>query len=190
MKKWHIFFISWVSGAWKWTLTDNIKKQKLDNVVFPLSSRSRKPRAWEIPWVDSHFLTTEEFEKQIENWEFLEYAVYSWKYYWTKFEDVLDNGIDKWHIVIKELELQWLKKVEESKPELKKHTTTIFLDVDDETMKQRILSRDNSITEEDLDSRLKTAVTEREMSKMCDYKIDATMTEEEVLNAALKIILK
>jgi dephospho-CoA kinase len=57
-------------------------------------------------------------------------------------------------------------------------------------MKQRILSRDNSITEEDLEARLKTAITEREMSKMCDYRIDATMTEEEVLNAALKIILK
>ncbi len=95
----HIYFILWVSGAWKWTLISNIKKLKLPNIYIPLSYKTRSIRDNEINWIDGYFISKEDFFAQVQMWKFLEYAlVHESDYYWTKFEDVIENWINKCQI--------------------------------------------------------------------------------------------
>jgi guanylate kinase len=59
---------------------------------IPLSYKSRKKRDFETDGIDAYFISKEEFEKSIENKEFLEYAiVHKTDYYGTKFIDVIEN---------------------------------------------------------------------------------------------------
>ena len=190
MKKGHIFFIMWISWAWKGTLIQNLKKLNLDNFHFPLSYKSRPIRHHETNGVDAHFITKEEFEKGIENHEFLEYAiVHETDYYGTKYEDVIENGIEKWLNVVKELDIHWLKRLFKEKPELKEHFTTVFLDIPVDKLEERIAKRWDKITQDELERRKKSAIMEeKEIWEIADYEIDATLPEDKVVEDFLKIV--
>ncbi len=189
MKKWHIFFIMGVSGAWKWTLIKNLKKQNLD-IYIPLSYKTRAKREFETNWVDAYFISKEDFKKAIKNNEFLEYAIVHQKeYYGTKYKDVIENWINKWKIVIKEIDIIWLKKLLKEKAELKKYFTTIFLNISIDKLVERIKKRWEQISSEDLEIRKNSAkIEQQEATKYCDYIINADKSEEEVLQEVLKII--
>jgi len=190
MQKGHIFFIMGISGAGKWTLIKNLKKLNLENFHFPLSYKTRPIRPNEINGVDAYFITKEEFEKGIENHEFLEYAiVHETDYYGTKYEDVIENGIEKWLNVVKELDIHGLKRLLKEKPDLRKHFTTVFLDIPVNKLEERIEKRWDNITPEELERRKKSAIMEeKEIKKIADYTIDATLPEEKVVEEFLKIV--
>ncbi len=188
---WHIFFIMWISGSGKWTLIKNLKNADIKEKHIPLSYKTRPIREHETDWVDSYFISREEFEKSIKNKEFLEYAIpYDWNdYYGTKYVDVIDNWIKKSRNVIKEIDINWLKRLKKQRPELSDFYSTIFLDIPDSIVKQRIEKRWESMEKDDFERRKHAAKMEKDESrKECDYIIDATKTEIEVLDEALKII--
>jgi len=180
----------WISGAGKWTLISNLKKLNLENFHFPLSYKSRPIRHHETNGVDAFFITKEEFEKWIENHEFLEYAIVHWKdYYGTKYEDVLENGIEKWLNVVKELDYHGLKRLLKEKPELRPHFTTVFLDIPVDKLEERINKRWDQMTQEELERRKQSAILEeQELKKLADYEIDATLAKEKVVEEFIKII--
>lgn len=187
----HIFFIMWVSWSWKWTLINNIKNSGLDNLHIPLSYRTRKKRDHEIAWVDSYFISKEQFYSDIQKWEFLEYWVpYDWdEYYGTKFEDVMERWVEVWKTVIKEIEINWLKQLRKEKPNFDEYYTTIFLNIPEDKLKERIETRWALMNDEELQRRKNTAIMENEKSKeICNYVIDATKSKEGVLEEALQII--
>lgn len=190
----HIYFILWVSGAWKWTLIKNIKNHFKDDemIHIPLSYKTRPMREWEVNWVDAYFVSKEDFFRGVQNWEFLEYAmVHEMDYYGTKYVDVIDNGIEKHKIVIKELDINWLEKLRKERPELEAKYTTIFLNIPIDILKERIQKRWAFMTNEELQRRISSAIVEEDKAKiMCDFIIDATKNEEEVLEEVLKIIKK
>lgn len=147
----------------------------------------------EVNWVDAHFISKEEFFSWVQKWEFLEYALlYDWDdYYWTKFEDVIDKWINLWFIVIKELDINWLEELRKNHPEMDEKYKTIFLEIPIEILKERIEKRWVFMANEELERRKNTAVTETQKSEsLCDYIIDATKTEEEILKEFLKIVEK
>lgn len=186
---WHIYFIMWISGAWKWTLINNLKKQNL-NLHIPLSYKTRKIRETEVNWIDAHFITNEEFYKSIKDWDFLEYAiVHETEHYWTKYIDVIENWIQKWKTVVKELDINWLKRLRKEKPNFDKNYTTIFLNIPVDILKKRIESRWALMSNKELQNRINSAIIEeKEAKKYCDYIIDATQSPEKVLEEVLKII--
>jgi len=188
-KLWHIYFIMWVSGAWKWTLIKWLKYQDLD-LHIPLSYKSREPRNFEKHWVDSYFISVSDFMQSIENHEFLEYAIVHGKdYYGTKYEDVIDNWINKDKLVVKELDIHWLKRLIKEKPELRENYSTIFLNIPINKLRERIAKRWEEITEIELKAREQSAIVEEaEARKYCDYMLDATQTPEKVLKEVLDII--
>ncbi len=188
-KKWHIYFIMWVSWAGKWTLIKWLRSQNL-NLHIPLSYKSREPRNFEKNWVDSYFISKEEFEKSIEKKEFLEYAIVHGKdYYWTKYDDVLKNGVNKDKIVVKELDILGLKRLIKDKPELRENYSTIFLNIPIKKLRERIAKRWEEISEIELRSREQSAIMEEaEARKYCDYMLDATQSPEKVLKEVLDII--
>lgn len=191
MKKGNIFFIVWVCWAWKWTLIKNLQ-DSWEDFKFTISCRTRAPRDWEIEWVHSYFLTENEFNKKIENWEFIEYAINHWtSYYWTLKKEVIDYWINLWKNVIKELEWKWLKIVLDENPDLKDNVISIFLDIPNEEIKNRVESRGETMTEEDYKNRIASTELERWFSDIYNYTIDAHKNwPEEVLEEVLEIIKK
>lgn len=187
-----IFFIMWISGAWKGTLIANLKNLHDDRVYFPLSYKSRQIRETEINWVDAWFVSREDFEQSIKNHDFLEYAkVYGLDdYYGTKYSDVIDNWLNKWKIVIKEVDMEGLLIIKKERLEIEWKYKSIFLFVSPEIQLERIKARWAYMSETELEERRKTAVKEIEEAKNnCDYVIDTWWkSREEVLEDVLKII--
>ncbi len=189
---WHIYFIMWLTGSWKGTLINNLKKLNLKNVVFPLSYKTRPKRENEKNWVDAYFISKEEFIWAINKHEFLEYAiVHETDYYGTKYEDVLEKWIELWKIVIKEIDILGLKRLKKEKPELDPYYSTVFLNIPSCILKERIESRWVFMSNEEFERRKNSALMEEEeIAKICDFEIDATLKPEKVLERFLKIINK
>lgn len=189
---WHIYFIMWVSGAGKWTLISHIKDLHIENLHIPLSYKTRLIRENEINGIDAWFISREDFFAWVQAWEFLEYAlVHDLDYYGTKYEDVFQNGIEQWKIVIKELDIIGLEELRKNKPELDEKYTTIFLNIPENVLRQRIEQRGVFMSNEELEKRLNSAVIEEQKANLiCNYIIDATQTPQEVLHQVLEIIKK
>lgn len=194
MQKWHIFFIMWISWAWKWTLIDNLKKYQNElSIKFLRSYVTRPIRKGEVEWNIYHFISLEEFKKWIENNEFLEYELnHGLHYYWTKKIDVLDNGINIWKNVLKEIEVKWLNNIFKNNSFLKENIVSIFLDISEEMLEERIKARWAEMSQEELNNRKKSLKNEKiESRKICDYIIDTSnLSKEQTLEEVLQIIEK
>ncbi len=182
-----IYFILGISGSGKSTLISNLKKLNLPNLENPLSYKTREKRDFEIDWIDAYFLSKEEFKSWIDNWEFLEYAiVHGDDYYGTKWTQI-DEALSSGKIVLKELDLNWLISLKENRKDLV--YKTIFLDLPISELENRILQRQSNIDKNELEKRLNSAFIEEEnLRKLCDYDIDATLSEDEILEKVLGII--
>lgn len=186
----HIFFIMWVSWAWKWTLIKALKNLEGYDFHIPLSYKTRNIREWELNWVDSWFISKEQFFSDVQEGLFLEYAMVHWlDYYWTKFEDVIDNWINLWKIVIKELDINWLEELRKLRPEFDEKYTTVFLNIPSDVLEKRIESRWAFMSNDELQKRLNSSDIETKKAfEICDYIIDATKTQREVLDDFLEIL--
>ena len=72
MKKWHVFFICWLSWAGKWTLIKSILADKeLGFIEFVKSCKTRELRPGEVDWVDYIKLSIDDFKKMIESYMWL-----------------------------------------------------------------------------------------------------------------------
>ncbi|MDD5769559.1 MAG: hypothetical protein PHE25_01220 [Candidatus Gracilibacteria bacterium] len=187
----HIYFIMGVSGSGKGTLISNIRNLNLPNIHIPLSYRTRLKRENEVDGVDSYFVSKENFFAGVQNGEFLEYAlVHNSEYYGTKFIDVIENGINLGKIVIKELDINGLEELRKNKPEFDDKYSTIFLNITQNVLKERIKKRGVFMSNEELEKRINSSIIEEQKAKvLCNYIIDATKSEKEVLEEVLKIIL-
>lgn len=115
MEKGKLIVISGISGSGKSTIYKEMV-EKYDRYVVSVSKTTRAPREYEIDGVDYFFCSKEEFEQDIENGDFLEYARYVDNYYGTPksyTEEQLAKGKD----VILEIEVQGAFQVKEKYPE-------------------------------------------------------------------------
>ena len=192
-KKGQLFFIMWTAWAWKWTLRKNLEKESDLWIEFVKSYVTRPMREWEIEGEHYHFITNEDFKGMISKNAFLEYEfVHNTAYYWTKLSDVIDDGIDLWKKVMKEIDMEWLKNIQTNHPELEDSITSIFLNLSPDKFKERIISRGATISDEEYNHRANSLIREIAEAKIhCDYIIDTSeKTPEEVFEEALKILKK
>lgn len=190
MKKWHIFFISWVAWAWKWTAIKSLLKDKNFNLELCLSCKTRELRSWEVDWVDYIKLSVEDFKKSISAWDFLEYNfVHNQAYYWTRLRDVIDNWINLWKYIIKEMDILILPKVLKENKIKKQDFTYIFLDIPLEKIRERMIMRWDNVDWIDYQNRIESAKKEKELISLADYIIDASLTPENTLEELKKIII-
>lgn len=172
-----LIVISGPSGCGKDTVVKEVLKNN-DKAWLSVSCTSRKPRPGEINGKDYYFLTNEEFEKKIEEGNFLEYAKYTDNYYGTPRDIIkgkLDQGID----VILVIEIQGALKIKEMLKE------TVFIFILPPTMrelKKRLEGR-NTETKEKITKRFKTAY--KELNEVTKYNY--VVINDEVEYAANKV---
>ncbi|MBQ7123682.1 MAG: guanylate kinase [Oscillospiraceae bacterium] len=173
-----LLVISGPSGVGKGTVISKLFDMD-DNLYFSVSATTRQPRPGEVNGVHYTFKTKEEFEKDIETGEMLEYAQFSGNYYGTPrsaVEKKLSQGKD----VVLDIEIQGARNVKRLMPEA---VLVYILPPSIEELKRRLIGR-NTETEEALEKRFKTAYTElHEAPEIYDYFIVNDMVE----NAAIKI---
>lgn len=150
-----LIVVSGPSGCGKSTL-DNLILQKRKNIVMSISDTTRNIRGEEVDGVDYNFISKEQFEENIKNDKYLEYAiVHSNKYYGTPSEYVdkkLNEGID----VILEIDIEGARKVN------KKRKDAVFIFIMPPSMKilkDRLVARKTE-TKEQVVERFKTAYKE------------------------------
>jgi len=186
MNKWHIFFISGVVWAWKSTVMKALSNDSIKNLKFVPSVKDRKPRPWEKDFI---MVSTQKFKEMIKAWEFLEYNfVHNQNYYGTRKKDIFENGIEKWKNIIKEIDMLILPKLLEIIKDDRENFTFIFLDLPENEIKNRMLSRWEEIWNKNYENRLNSSKKERKLSHLSDYIIDATKSPEEVKEEIKKII--
>jgi guanylate kinase len=189
MERWHIFFISGVAGAGKWTVIKWLLKDDSLNLELVLSCKTREPREWEIPGLDYVKLSIPEFKKAIENNEFLEYNfVHNQAYYWTRYEDVINNWILKWKNILKEVDILILPKIFEEWKVSRDDFTYIFIDIPLEMIAERMKDRWDDIDGKDYRNRIESAKKEKLIIHLADYVIDWTKSIEEVLEEVRGIV--
>jgi guanylate kinase len=84
-----LFIISAPSGSGKSTLVNQIRSL-VDNLEFSVSYTTRQARGSEEDGREYHFITREEFERMVQNDEFLEHAEVFGNYYGTARRSLLD----------------------------------------------------------------------------------------------------
>lgn len=166
-RKGSLIVFSGPSGSGKGTvLSKFFEKYADENVFLSVSATTRNPRPTDEEGVTYYFKSVEEFEKMIENNEFLEYANFCTNYYGTPKKavyDRLENGID----VILEIEIQGALKVMETCPE------AIFVFNSPPSMaelEKRLVGR-NTETEDVIKKRIETAKWEMTNIKKYNYII-------------------
>lgn len=172
-----LIVISGPSGCGKGTIIQEFLKNH-DNVWLSISCTSRDMRPGDIKDETYYFISREEFEKKIENNEFLEYALYNGNYYGTPkehIEEKLTKGID----VILEIEVQGALKVKEIVPEA---ICIFIMPPSMKELRKRLIGRRTESKEKVL-NRFKTAY--REINEVTRYNY--VVTNDSVEEASMKI---
>lgn len=113
--KGQLYVVSGPSGCGKDTIVRGLLKKR-KNTWLSISCTSRSPRSGEIDGKDYFFLTPQEFEKRIDEEDFLEYAKYADNYYGTP-KSSIEEHLNKGEDVILVIEIQGALKVKELLPE-------------------------------------------------------------------------
>lgn len=156
-----LIVVSGPSGCGKSTL-NQLLLEKRKNIVMSISDTTRNIRGSEVDGVDYNFISVEEFEDNINNDKYLEYAkVHSSKYYGTP-EAFVNKNLDKGIDVILEIDIEGARKVNE------KRSDAVFIFIMPPSMKilkQRLVARKTE-NKEQVVERFKTAYKEiNEVSK-------------------------
>ena len=150
-----LIIISGTTCAGKGTVIKKLLSNHND-IMLSTSYTSRPKREAEIDGVDYYFVSKEEFERKIENGDFLEYAQVQYgAYYGTPKKEVLellDSGKD----VILEIDVQGAKQIKEIYPS----TILIFIMAPSmREVKRRIMMRGSENIDQII-SRFKVAYNE------------------------------
>lgn len=159
-----LFIVSGPSGSGKSTITKKVRD--ILNIPLSISATTRKPRVGEVDGVDYYFLTTNEFEKKIENDEFFEYANVHGNYYGTLISQI-DKKLELGQNVILEIDVQGGIIAKSKRPD----AILIFCKTEDENILENRLRARNTDSEEIILKRLENAKKELEYEKKYDYVI-------------------
>lgn len=181
-----ILILSGPSGCGKSSLLKKLY-EKIDNYYFSISTTTRAPRVGEVNGVDYLFVKEEDFLKDIENNNFLEYAKVHNNYYGTSLKPI-KNALSKGKLVIFDIDVQGHDLVRKRLDAL---STSVFITTPNlKELEHRLTSRGT----DDLDiisKRIKNSKIEIESIDLYDYIIindnldNAALNLEAVAKAAL-----
>lgn len=110
-----VFVITGPSGVGKGTLIRGLR-QRLPGLALSVSATTRAPRPGERDGADYHFLSDQEFERRVDQGQFVEHADYAGRRYGT-LRSELERRLDTGEPVVLEIEVQGARQVRRTVPE-------------------------------------------------------------------------
>ena len=163
-----LVILSGVSGAGKDTIKKELLKRIPNAVTLP-SFTSRDMRPGEVEGDHYHFISKEEFEEKIRKGDFYEYDLHHGNYYGTSRE-LMNNKIKEGKIIVKDIEVNGTENLIKKLGNDTK-LVTIFLKVDKEELKNRLINRGDDLSEADMQLRLDRLEYEESKIGLYDYVI-------------------
>ena len=165
-KKGAILILSGPSGCGKSTLLKEVYKD-ISDYYFSISTTTREPRVGEVNGVDYFFVTKEEFEKDIENDNFLEYAKVHDNYYGTSLTPI-NKALEEGKLVIFDIDVQGHEIV---RNKLDSIVTSVFITTPSLKVLEERLNARNTDSSDIIEKRIKNAKGEVEFFQDYDYLI-------------------
>ncbi len=171
--------ISGPSGVGKGTIREALFELPDNNFCYSVSMTTRKPREGEVDGEDYYFVSREEFERRIDENQFLEYAEFVGQYYGTP-RDYIERKLNEGKEVIIEIEVQGALKVRERMPEA---VFVFIVPPSRDVLFERLMNRGTEMTN-DIKKRIEKAEREFHLA----YKYDYIVVNDDVYNAADRIV--
>ena len=131
-----VFVITGPSGVGKGTLISRLL-QRVPDLELSVSATTRAPREGEVDGRDYHFLSSEEFDRQIRDEDFLEFATYSGNRYGTLRSEV-ERRLSAGRSVVLEIEVQGARQVRAA---MRESVQVFIAPPDPAVLRQRLLGR-------------------------------------------------
>ena len=173
-----LFVVSAPSGAGKSTLLNALRQTP--DFVYSVSCTTRVPRPGEIDGEDYHFVTVEEFQRQLAAGEFLEHANVHGNYYGTLRGAVIEQlraGVD----VLIDIDVQGARNIRhDSNEEIHTSIADIFIMPPSLAELRHRLTKRGTESPEQIEVRLCNAATEMELWRDYRYTIISGSVEEDL----------
>lgn len=174
-----ILVLSGPSGAGKSSLIKKVE-EKIGAFYFSISTTTRPMREGEVDGVHYHFVSQEEFKKDIEDEHFLEYALVHGNYYGTSIKPVKE-ALKKGEIVIFDIDVQGHDAVQNRLGDI---TTSVFITTPTlKELKHRLTSRGTD-AQSVIDGRIEMAT--REVQRISEY--DYLIINDDLDHAASQLV--
>ena len=161
-----ILVLSGPSGAGKSSLINKIKDQ-IGEYYFSISTTTRPIRAGEVNGEHYYFVTQEQFENDIENENFLEYAYVHGNYYGTSLKPV-KKALKDGKLVIFDIDVQGHDAVQNRLGDI---TTSVFITTPSLKILKDRLSNRGTDDMEVINRRISIATKEVQRISEYDYLI-------------------
>jgi guanylate kinase len=146
-----VFVITGPSGVGKGTLIRSLR-ERMPELELSVSATTRAPRPGEEDGVDYHFLTDADFQRRVDEGQFVEHATYSGRRYGTLRAE-LERRVAAGHPVVLEIEVQGARQVRREMPE----AVQVFIAPPSrDALRARLVGRGTDDPEQ-IDARLHTA---------------------------------
>lgn len=174
-----ILVLSGPSGAGKSSLINKIFND-IGSTYFSISTTTRPKREGEIDGVHYHFVSQEEFQREIDEEMFLEYAVVHGNYYGTSLGPV-KKALKEGRLVIFDIDVQGHDAVQNRLSDI---TTSVFITTPTlRELKQRLVHRSTD-SDDIIKKRLEMAT--REVQRISEY--DFLIVNDDLETAAEVLI--
>ncbi len=161
----NIIVISGPSGSGKSTLINMLLK-KHPEIVFSTSHTTRPRRPKETKGKEYHFVSEEEFQKMIDDGQFVEWAQVYRNYYGTSLKEIENKmNLADGHVLVLDIDVQGARNIQEKFP----YGLFIFIVPPSlETLEKRLVGREKKV-DENIRKRLEVAREELKQYHIYDY---------------------
>ena len=157
-----MLIISGPSGSGKSSLMNKMF-ENIDDIYFSISTTTREQREGEIEGVDYHYISKKEFESDIQEGLFLEWAKVHDNYYGTSLKPIL-KALHESKLVVFDIDVQGHKIAREKFGDT---ITSVFITTPNQDELKTRLSNRGTDSIEVIDKRINNAVSE--MTRIREY---------------------
>ncbi len=175
-----VLVLSGPSGAGKSSLVNKI----IDDIgacYFSISTTTRPMRKGEVNGIDYHFVDVEEFKKEIEEDQFLEYAIVHGNYYGTSLKPV-KKALSEGKLVLFDIDVQGNHAINNRLGDI---TTSVFITPPTLSELKKRLENRATDDQEVINKRIEMA--RRELQRVSEY--DFLVINDDLDEAAEKLRL-